>query len=154
VELAALAIAVLSLTISVTSAAAAFRRNRRDTARRHVEQTPTFDLRVEPVDQGGTRGYQLRFTLTSAWPLDRVSTRIVNDKAGVVFYPTQNGVQGNRPLQADGGPLRPGETLTWRLLLGSTYDDIIGLVVTCASTGGTWELPATVSTPGRPPRLY
>jgi hypothetical protein len=157
VDLAALIVSAVALLISAASALVAFRQSRRAAVRRRAEQTPTFDVRVERVDQGGASSspwYRLRLTLTSQWPLERVCVRIVNDKAGMVFSPAQTGVQGNRPLQAEGGPARPGEPVAWRVMLGSTYDEVIGLVVVCNSPAGTWELPTMVNTPPRTPRLH
>lgn len=138
-----LVISVIALVVAIGSWEYARRRDQRDAARWHKEQTPTLTggVSVYPDD----RRHRLWLKLRDGDPLTGLSVEITTVHPQVSFEPNQEGVPGGRSIRAESDKqLTVGGLIAWRIEMPERYrPDSLELLVTCRRPRQEWQVPVT-----------
>ncbi|NCT91960.1 hypothetical protein GXB85_13515 [Cellulomonas sp. APG4] len=136
IEIAALVVSVVALILAGLSvlythrqAVAVAESTRIDRARRHDERQPRLQVGLRPLNKQDVdrRHLHLAIRLDGPEPLTAVRVEI-RDAPGLVFSPSQLGVQARAPQPITEGEMRaprgtdvlaPGGVLTWQLEIDS-----------------------------------
>lgn len=114
------------------------------------ERKPTLIPEIEEVTGGNAAWYRLCLRLDSPWTLAKLYVSIIEGK-GLSFSGSQLGVDPAEPhpiLTATGGPLEPGEKLTWRVDVADDREETARLRVQCSDVEERqWTIVIDVSAP-------